>query len=280
LGFVSDKVTIMKPYCSRFLLSCLLCILSQATSALPVFPQETKLDEVARKLAEQIKAAKIKSVVVADFTTSDGAASPQGKLLATQLSDYWVSHEESFSVVDKGRFSDMQTKQSLTAKDMDTLEVLQRIGSALNVDALVTGTLAPSSNQFVLNIFVRTVQDARLQASASESFPQSVYSDSATKIHRAGLNGVGVPVCIYCPPPDYSDEARIAKLQGAVVLGVVISPEGTVAARIILVKGLGKGLDEKAIEAVKSWRFKPARDSAGNPVAVQIPIEVTFRFRK
>jgi hypothetical protein len=83
--FISDRVTIMKTYFIRFLLFCLLCVLSQGVLALPAVSQKTKLDEVAKKLAEQITVAKIRSVVVADFTTSDGAASPQGRLLAAQL---------------------------------------------------------------------------------------------------------------------------------------------------------------------------------------------------
>jgi TonB family protein len=268
----------MKSISIRLFLGCLLCVLSQGGLASPVVSQESKLDEVAKNLAEQILAAKIRSVVVADFTAADGAASPQGRLLAAQLSDYWVAHKESFSVVEQRKLRDIQAEQTLLAKDMDTSEVLLRIGSALNVEALVTGTLAPSSNQFVLNIFVRTVQDGRLQASVL-AFPLIGIQDAATRINYAGQNGVGVPVCIYCRPPDYSDEARTAKLQGAVILSAVIGPEGR-AGRIIVLSSLGKGLDEKAIEAVKSWRFKPARDSAGNPVAVQIPIEVTFRFRK
>jgi TonB family protein len=170
----------------------------------------------------------------------------------------------------------------LIAKDLDTLEALQKIGGALNVEALVTGTLVLSSNQFALNILVRSVQDARLEATASEilsSLDGSASHDSATKLQRAGVNGVGTPACVYCPPPDYSDKARAAKRQGAVLLDVVVTLEGK-ATRIILVKGLGEGLDEKAIEAVKSWRFKPVTDSAGNPITVLVAILVTFRLRK
>ena len=94
---------------------------------------------------------------------------------------------------------------------------------------------------------------------------------------RAGVNGVGVPVCLYCPIPQYSDEARKAKYQGTVVLQVTITTDGK-AINISVVKGPGLGLEEKAIEAVKGWKFKPAVGPSGKPVATIVPIEVTFRL--
>jgi len=94
---------------------------------------------------------------------------------------------------------------------------------------------------------------------------------------RAGVNGVGTPMCIYCPDPLYSDEARKAKYQGTVVLNVIVTADGR-ATDIHVAKGPGLGLEEKAIEAVRTWRFKPALGPNGRPVAVYIPIEVTFRL--
>jgi protein TonB len=92
-----------------------------------------------------------------------------------------------------------------------------------------------------------------------------------------GTGGVGYPSCAYCPDPKYSEEARKAKYQGTVVLQAVITPDGR-AIEIEVVKGPGLGLEEKAVEAVKQWRFKPATGPSGKPVAVVVPIEVTFRL--
>ncbi len=92
-----------------------------------------------------------------------------------------------------------------------------------------------------------------------------------------GTGGVGYPSCAYCPDPKYSEEARKAKYQGTVVLQAVITPDGR-AIEIQVVKGPGLGLEEKAVEAVKQWRFKPAMGPGGKPVPVVVPIEVTFRL--
>ena len=94
---------------------------------------------------------------------------------------------------------------------------------------------------------------------------------------RPGTGGVGFPECVYCPSPLYSDEARKAKYQGTVVLQVIISPDGR-ASSINVVKGPGLGLEDKAIEAVRTWRFKPALGPGGKPVPVSVLVEVTFRL--
>jgi TonB family protein len=88
--------------------------------------------------------------------------------------------------------------------------------------------------------------------------------------------GVSAPKALYAPDPEYSEEARKAKYQGTVVLWVVVGPDGRPHA-IKVYRTLGMGLDEKAIEAVRNWKFEPARKD-GQPVAVQINVEVNFRL--
>jgi protein TonB len=94
---------------------------------------------------------------------------------------------------------------------------------------------------------------------------------------RAGTAGYSEPVCMYCPNPQFSDEAVKQKYQGIVILNVVITADGR-ATNIHVVRGLGLGLDEKAIEAVGRWRFSPAIGPGQRPVAVSTNIEVTFRL--
>jgi TonB family protein len=93
--------------------------------------------------------------------------------------------------------------------------------------------------------------------------------------YRVG-GGVSAPRPIFQPDPEYSDEARKAKYQGTVVLWVVVGPDGRTH-EIRVQRSLGMGLDEKAVEAVKTWKFEPARKD-GTPVAVQVNIEVNFRL--
>ncbi|MBI1896622.1 MAG: TonB family protein [Acidobacteria bacterium] len=88
--------------------------------------------------------------------------------------------------------------------------------------------------------------------------------------------GVSDPIPIYKPEPEYSEEARKAKFQGAVMLSIVIDENGRTS-NIKIIRPLGLGLDEKAIEAVQRWRFRPSLKD-GRPVAVMANVEVNFRL--
>ena len=94
-------------------------------------------------------------------------------------------------------------------------------------------------------------------------------------VYRVG-GGVSAPVLVYKKEPEYSEEARKAKYQGTVTLYVVVDPSGK-ATDIRVLHSLGLGLDEKAIEAVKQWKFRPGMKD-GKPVAVAASIEVNFRL--
>ena len=88
--------------------------------------------------------------------------------------------------------------------------------------------------------------------------------------------GVSAPIPIYKPEPAYSEEARKAKYQGTVVLWIIVDASGGVT-DCRVVKPLGLGLDEKAVETVKTWKFKPALKN-GTPVPVRVMVEVSFRL--
>jgi TonB family protein len=94
-------------------------------------------------------------------------------------------------------------------------------------------------------------------------------------VFRVG-GGVSPPKAIYQPDPEYSEEARKAKYQGVVVLAMVIGPDGR-PRDIRVQRSLGLGLDEKAMEAVRTWRFEPAKKD-GQAVAVAVNIEVSFNL--
>ena len=76
--------------------------------------------------------------------------------------------------------------------------------------------------------------------------------------------------------PDYTDEARIANHEGSVLLQVDVDSDGY-ARNIAVLRPLGLGLDEQAVEAVEQWRFRPARRN-GQKVASRVRLEIAFRL--
>lgn len=98
-------------------------------------------------------------------------------------------------------------------------------------------------------------------------------------IPKAGTDGYSHPTCAYCPQPQYTEAALKAKYQGTVELLAVIDAEGR-PVHVQVLKGVDAdlGLDQKAVQAVSKWRFRPALGPSGKPATVQQNIEVAFHL--
>jgi len=101
--------------------------------------------------------------------------------------------------------------------------------------------------------------------------------DPSKSVYRAGVGGVVAPKLLHKIEPEYSQEARIAKYQGTAVLFINIDPDG-MPRNVRVIHGLGLGLDDKAVEAVNQWRFKPG-ELDGQAVPVAAHIEINFRLK-
>jgi TonB family protein len=128
----------------------------------------------------------------------------------------------------------------------------------------------------IVAFFVATLVSGASHANAQEQ-PAGDTQNSASPgaVFKIG-NGVSPPRVIYQGDPEFSEQARQEHFQGTCVLLLVVGEDGR-PRDIRVTKPIGKGLDEKAIEAVREWRFDPARKD-GKPVAVQIAVEVDFHL--
>jgi periplasmic protein TonB len=88
--------------------------------------------------------------------------------------------------------------------------------------------------------------------------------------------GVSQPQLIYSVEPEFSEEARKAKVAGNVLVNLWVDTNGN-PSHVHVIRGVGMGLDEKAVEAVKQYRFKPALEN-GKPVLVELNVEVNFQI--
>jgi protein TonB len=88
--------------------------------------------------------------------------------------------------------------------------------------------------------------------------------------------GVSAPVLVYGVEPEFSEEARKAKVSGNVMVNLWVDEKGN-PTHVHVIRGIGMGLDEKAVAAVKVYRFRPAMEN-GKPVTVEMNIEVTFNI--
>jgi len=113
----------------------------------------------------------------------------------------------------------------------------------------------------------------------SQSAPGTSQKDGASSGKSGAVfmvGGIKAPHSIYSPDPEYSEEARKKAISGTALLSLIVGSDGQ-PRDIKVVAPLGNGLDEKAVETVKTWKFEPATKD-GNPVAVQIMVEVSFHL--
>jgi len=168
----------------------------------------------------------------------------------------------------------------------------QRQGDVLAAESLYRGALALQDEKSVeaattmdlysqLLIQVGRTDEATLmhnramdaRKAARGTVPKPL--DIGGGVYRVG-GGVSAPQLVYKLEPEYSDEARAAKFQGTVTVYVEIGPDG-IARNARILQGLGLGLDEKALDAINQWKFKPGMKD-GAPVTVAATIEVNFRL--
>ncbi len=287
-SFNCDSVSLMKAYTgplSVLSFMCLAVFLFLGPRAIAEEPGR-ELDDLAKRLSKQIEKAGIASVVVADFISRDGTDSIQGRYLADEFAQGLERHKKKFILIGRKELSAALSDAQLSAKDLAAPDSLRRIGDSVQVEAVVTGIFETSPSHYSVWLSVRRVKDGSSAASGDKSIKRPAYVDgmilldtdgTGQKIPRAGEKGISIPTCVYCPPPEYTGKARAAKIQGNVVLLVVINQEGR-AIRIAVTSANDDGLAARAVEAVREWKFKPATDENGKAVAVIVPIQVTFRL--
>ena len=94
-------------------------------------------------------------------------------------------------------------------------------------------------------------------------------------VYRIG-GSISPPTVVYKPVAEYSDEAREKHFEGICLISLIVDAEGN-PQNPRIIRAAGMGLDEKALEAVRKYRFKPAMKDGQTPVPVMITIEVNFR---
>jgi TonB family protein len=246
-----------------------------------------ELEDLSKRIGKELAKTKIGSVVVADFVSQNSADTSEGRYLALEFSQGLERHRKNFSVTAPKQLSSALASAQILAKDLNVPGNLQQIGASLQVNAVVTGTFEATPIQYAVHVSVQRVKDGSVVASADQTIKRPAYVDSlgllnldetGSKVAKAGADGISVPICANCPPPAYPDKARAQRIYGRVALLVVINQEGH-AIRITVTRASDSGLAANAVEAVRKWRFNPARDKEGNFVAVMVPIEINFSPR-
>jgi len=269
-------------------------IVSLGVGAGDVLAQEKPRGTVglARELVLQLEKAHVKSVAIFDLDTADGKQIPFGRWLSDRISEDVAKSGTVIETVGRERLSRFPNGNELDREAKSQLR--SDTAKSLGADAYVYGTFGAIADGIGITLIADRVDGTGIRRSkwAPDTAVGKIPLDDSVTSHigapleslrpsdgvfKAGTAGIGVPECEHCPQARFSDEAVRRKMEGTVVMDVVISAEGK-AVRFDVTQKAGAGLDEEAVKAVRKWKFKPALDPDGNPVAVHQVIETTFRF--
>jgi TonB family protein len=256
---------------------------------------EAQMDSLASRVAGQIRQSKIDpentKVFVLDFSNAaDKEFSQLGRLLADCFSAALLNQADGFVVLDRQLLTAYLKDNWIDQKEIQSNGTALALARSMGATGVVRGDLQEDpDHQLLLTLRLEGFGPAwsdkslltltgEIEALLKEPLPTFVRASPLPRepgVLLPGLDGVGIPSCIYCPPPLYDDAARAAKYQGTIVLSVVVTPEGR-SDSILVLKGAPFLLNKQAIEAVQKWKFKPA-EKDGKPVRVRVPIEITLR---
>jgi len=258
--------------------------LTQA-GALPEAQTQTEpLDELVGRLANTILTKKKKTVIVLDLEGPDEEYATLGTLLADHVSEALIM-SPTLKAIDRLEIPGALWRLKLSEQKLREWGNVRKLCKRLGAKVAVRGTFARSQTTLTIRLTASAVFEQEQgvgTATGTIALTQEMVSllperMNSLRVFRSGKDGVGYPKCTSCPNPEYPDDARAQKLQGRVLLLVTITPEGRTT-NIVVLRRAGHGLDERAIEAVRKWRFNPAPGPDGKPVPVRTPIEVTFRL--
>jgi TonB family protein len=252
-----------------------------ASVAHPARAQEAppEIGALAHRLAPSLH----KRVLVTDFEAPDARWLPFGAWLADEFSAALQS--EHVQVASRSALTTALENQHLQRDGQWNEDVLKAVAKSIGAQTIVGGTFAAAQNGLALTLTGRDApSDGQfVQVSGKVSISQALAEklgvpvDSLRPkdgIYDTNQFGVGLAVCVRCPAPDFSAAAADG---GMVILKAVVTAEGRTGEATV-VRSAGAAMDEEALKAVKKWRFKPALDLDGRPVAARTFIQVTFNL--
>jgi TonB family protein len=137
----------------------------------------------------------------------------------------------------------------------------------------VTRTAIPAAAILLFGFTLLAQQTS--QNSKSENKSDSA-TDDKNQVYRVGTAGLIPPRATYAPDPEYSDKARKKKLNGTVILALVVGTDGR-PRDITIKQSPSADLNQSAIAALKQWKFTPGTKD-GQPVPVALDVEMSFRL--
>jgi len=262
----------------------LVVLLSIVSPAWPSADKDRK--DAAKRLASEIVQAQFHKVYVPDFLDPSGARTEKSCFFASAFSTNLAKNTHNFEVVNRIQAQKRLDELHISPQDLQQQEVLSKAALALGADAVLVGSATISPTNATLLLTLRDAASGKevhsmdyheqLEPAFESGFP-ATQGGTGGNYYFPGLDGVSVPKCLYCPNPEYTNEARRKKIQGTVMMSVSVDENGRITdARVV--KSPDDSLARQSVEILKKWRLEPSHEPEGQAIAVRVAIEIYFRF--
>jgi TonB family protein len=270
-----------------------------AALAAPTFAQQAELDTLATKVAQRIAQQNKKVVVVVDFTLARIGEHALGAAVAKEFLASLRRVAPELKFIDQQMLQQSAQKLNFLPMDLTNPLAVPAMALAAGAEASVVGVISTDAKKrTTLGIHITDLQAegdpfvprvgvefGTIQAPLSltpewENLRKQPAVDQENGVYRVrAANGMTRPECAKCPAADYTKLARARGTEGIVSLLVTVTVQGETR-DIAVLKQMKDGLSESAVEAVRQWKFKPARRRDGTTVPARVKIDVTFRMEQ
>jgi len=241
--------------------------------------------KAAKSLAQEIERAQFHKVYVPDFLDASGTRTEQGCYFASAYSTLLSKDPHGFEVVNRIQAQKQLDALRISSQDLVKPELLSKAAQALGADAVLVGTATISPKDASLLFSLRNSSGKEVHSMSFHEKLEPAFDTSFPAIEDAGihfyyfpgLDGVSQPRCRYCPNPDYTDEARLNRLEGNVLMSVALDEKGAIT-NVRVMKSPYQDFVPRSLEVLKKWRLEPSRDAEGHAVPVRVMLEITFRL--
>jgi len=237
-----------------------------------------------QNLADDITRLGVKKVYVPDFTDGSGRPFILGRFFGGTFSEMLGESTKGFAVLNRVEAHRYLSKSGRTDQDLTAPDVLAKLVSDMGAEAILWGKVSVNQDVATIDMAIRDPSGKQLsQERYVEKLNSGLRADldaspSGSVFYYAGLDGIALPKCLYCPVPDWPVGQGSPSREGDVVLSILVTLEGR-ADQMRVAETLNPVFDRAALECVRSWRFVPAKDADGKSVPVRIPVQVTFKMR-
>ncbi len=245
---------------------------------------------LGQDFAKQLHTQRTQIIAVADPWWVNGSSLEPPHYLGVSLDAALRNYgkgKDKLQVLQHEHIHEALTRLHIPLSDVGSAESRKILSAESFVDVIVYGSLESDQTSFKATFSAENVTDGKVLLSRSVSFPKSSFTDCLTTAFPPAGDSITPisknmqpsshftpPLCTHCPIPSYNNLARELGLQGTSIYNVLISEQGQPEG-FQLVRIFGYAQDERALEEMKKWKFRPAtRD--GKPIRIINAIEVTF----